>query len=309
MVRLRPDAGWLANVVAQLEADPDVRDRLLVQANNLAVVQGPRIVVQRRPHASAPAGRACSVRNSEAVRLAVSLARSPVRWAELVDAVAAAFPTLAPTSAEALVADLVRHGVLISVLRPPSTCDDPVQHLVDRLDAAEDRDSGRPPTVEAALRSIHGHLGVAEHETINLRTLAGQMRHLAPAAQPLAVDVRLADQVVLPDQVTIEITAAVEALRRLTPDPAGRPEWRAFHAKLDGAPTAAGHRYRTLTHDRDRCKSLDLVSKNSRAGHRLLVQRAADRVAGLTRSTADAGYCSMCPGSIARTTPRTSEIV
>lgn len=73
-MRVRPDAGWLASLVERLEADPGVRCRLGVQANNLAVVRGPRIVVERRPHASTPVEWAVSVRNTEAVQLAVSLA-------------------------------------------------------------------------------------------------------------------------------------------------------------------------------------------------------------------------------------------
>ena len=230
--RVRPDAGWIADVIAQLEADPGVRHRLLVQVNNLAVVRGARIVVDRMPHASATAGRAYSVRNTEAVQLAVSLAAVPVPWAEVVDTVATAFRGSARTSAEALVADLVRHGVLITALRPPSTCEDPLRHIVAQLDVAHDHGPEEPPAVNTTLRSIRRQLSAAEHETTDLAALAGRMRRVAPVAPPLAVDLRVPDQVVLPEPVAAEVSAAVEVLRRLTPDPAGRLAWRAYRARF-----------------------------------------------------------------------------
>ncbi|MEU9505386.1 lantibiotic dehydratase [Micromonospora sp. NPDC048170] len=230
-VLVRPDASWLASLVTRLEADPDVRRGLYVQANNLAQVSGLRIVVKCRPHASVPVGSTASVRRTEAVQLAVSLASGPVLWAELVDKIAASYPGFALTSAEALVADLVDHGVLISALRPPSTCTDSIKHVLTQLDAlAHGASGGR--AVRAELRSLHGRLGATVGRGVDLRELANQMRSMAASSQPLAVDVRLADQVVVPHQVAAEIVASMDVLRRLTPDPAGRPEWHAYHARF-----------------------------------------------------------------------------
>ncbi len=231
-IRVRPDASWLASLIARLEADPDVRRRLPVQANKLALVEGPRIVVARRPHASASA-ESTSVRNTEAVRLAVSLAPAPLPWAELVDAVAAAFPGFPRASANAMVAGLVDHGVLISALRPPSTCMDPIRHVLDTLDAAFDGAPEGQRALRAKLCSLHGRLGgTSAWRTTYLRGLADDMRSAATATQPLAVDLQLADQVALPEQVAAEIAASVEVLRRLTPDPAGRPEWCAYRTRF-----------------------------------------------------------------------------
>ena len=233
-IRVRPDASWLASVIARLEAEPDVRRRLLVQANNLALVNGPRIVVARRPHASASA-ESTSVANTAAVQLAVSLAPAPLPWAELVDTVAAAFPGFPRASADAMVAGLVDHGVLISALRPPSTCTDPIRHVLDTLDAAFDGDPEGQRALRAELRSLHSHLGgTSTASATYLRGLADHMRSVATATQPLAVDLQLADQVALPEQVAAEIATSVNVLRRLTPDPAGRSEWRAYRARFVG---------------------------------------------------------------------------
>nr|WP_230416912.1 lantibiotic dehydratase [Micromonospora tarapacensis] len=228
-VRVRPDAEWFASLVARLEADPDVRCGLYVQANNLVRVSGLRILVERRPHASAPSGGTSSVRRTEAVRLAMTLASGPMLWAELVDKIAASYPEFPRASAEVLVASLVDQGVLISALRPPSTCTDPLKHVLDQLDTVPQTRGGQ--TVQE-LRSLHGRLGATTGRATDFRGLAARMRELAVGRQPLAVDLRLGDQVVVPHQVATEIIAAVEVLRRLTSHPAGRSEWRGYHARF-----------------------------------------------------------------------------
>jgi len=231
-IRVQADAGWTASIVAFLEADPIVREHVRVQVNNMAVVHGDRIVVKRRPHFSAPAAGTSTVRNTEAVRLLLSLAAVPVRWDELVGKVADAFPRFPRTSAEQLITDLVNHGVLITSLRAPSTCRDPVRHIMDQPDAATEGSSGGPRTVQAELGAIHGHLGFTAGGKTSLRGLANQMRGLATVPQAFVVDLRLADRVVLPHQVATEIVASLEVLRRLTPDPAGRPQWRAYRTRF-----------------------------------------------------------------------------
>ncbi|MEU7753669.1 lantibiotic dehydratase [Micromonospora sp. NPDC049171] len=239
-IRVRPDAGWLASLIARLEADPHVRRNLRVQANNLAVGQGRRLAVGRRPHASLPADGVSSVRNTAAVRLAVSLAAAPVSWTELVDTVTAAFPRTPRGSAEALVADLVDHGVLISSLRPPSTCTDPLRHILDQLATVQDDHLNEQQPVAAALGSLHTDLHGITAGTTQLRELADRMRRVIPDPQPIAVDLRLADQVTLPIQAAAEIASAVGVLRRLTSHPGGRPEWRTYRARfVDRYGTAA----------------------------------------------------------------------
>ncbi|WP_327038063.1 lantibiotic dehydratase [Micromonospora maris] len=229
-MHVRPDAEWLASLIAQVEADRNVRRGLYVQANNLARVSGLRVVVECRPHASVLTGGVSSVRRTDAVRLAMSLAAGPMLWAELVDKIAAGYPEFPRMSAEALVSDLVDQGVLISALRPPSTCTDPIKHVLDQLDAIPHSEPVGQTVQE--LRALHGRLGATTGRATDVRGLAARMRELAVGRQPLAVDCRLADQVVVPHQVAAEVIASVEVLRRLTPHPAGLPEWRAYHARF-----------------------------------------------------------------------------
>ncbi|GIF75970.1 lantibiotic dehydratase family protein [Asanoa siamensis] len=228
--RVRPDAAWLASLVQRLEADPEVRRRLRVQSNSLAVVQGGRVVVLRRPHASVQAESSCSVRYTPAVQLALSSAAAPMAWSDLVDTIAAAFPRSPDKSVQMLVADLVYHGVLVSNLRPPSTCTDPIGHLLSHLDGyeADDRHSQRP----IPLRSLAAKGEARVVRPAELRSLAEQMHGLNSIDQPLAVDLRVADRVTLPEQVAADVVVAAEVLRRLTPDPTGRPQWRAYRSRF-----------------------------------------------------------------------------
>ncbi|SNT66011.1 thiopeptide-type bacteriocin biosynthesis domain-containing protein [Asanoa hainanensis] len=159
-------------------------------------------------------------------------------WSELVDTIAAAFPESPHESAQTLVSDLVDQGVLVSALRPPSTCTDPIGHVLGHLDSFQTGDGNSQRPVLLRSRAAHGEAGAAR--PAELRALAAQMRGLARADQPLAVDLRLPDRVTLPEQVAADIVVATEILRRLTPDPTGRPQWRAYRARfVDRYGTAA----------------------------------------------------------------------
>ncbi|WP_239314030.1 lantibiotic dehydratase, partial [Frankia sp. Cj3] len=54
----------------------------------------------------------------------------------------------------------------------------------------------------------------------------------AVVEQPLAVDLRLGCEAVLPGIVAAEAATAAEALRRLTPYPAGHPSWQDYHRRF-----------------------------------------------------------------------------
>lgn len=103
---------------------------------------------------------------------------------------------------------------------------------MDRLDAAQAGDAdGQLPGV-TQLCSLHADLGVGAGGTAGLRGLADRMRRVAVVPQPLAVDLRIADRVVLPEQAAAEVVAAVDVLSRLMPDPVGRSEWRGYRARF-----------------------------------------------------------------------------
>ncbi|MEU7829597.1 thiopeptide-type bacteriocin biosynthesis protein [Nonomuraea sp. NPDC049129] len=140
--RTTADGVWLAAVIARLESDPELRHRLPVMVNDLAFVRGERLVVPWQPHAGDPARSELtevSVRRSAAVRTVMELAQAPVRAGDLVDGLAVTFPAARVPAIEAMVAELVTCGVLITSLRPPSTSVDGLAYVLDRLrDTAAD---------------------------------------------------------------------------------------------------------------------------------------------------------------------------
>ncbi|WP_433514309.1 lantibiotic dehydratase [Nonomuraea sp. CA-143628] len=146
--RTTADGVWLAAVIARLESDPELRHRLPVMVNDLAFVRGERLVVPWQPHAGDPARSELtqlSVRHSAAVRTVMELAQAPVRAGDLVDGLAAAFPGARVPAIEAMVAELVTCGVLITSLRPPSTSVDGLAYVLDQLRDAAANSLGTTP--------------------------------------------------------------------------------------------------------------------------------------------------------------------
>ncbi|MFI0242538.1 lantibiotic dehydratase [Streptomyces sp. NPDC016845] len=238
-VRVRPDALWLADVIAQLESCSALRARLPVTTNDATTVRGGRLVVSVPPHASAdrPEGEV-SILLVPVVRTIMSTARSPVRAGDVVDKVAAQYPGAPAAAVTALVGELMTHGVLISSLRPPSTTVDTLGHLVDRL---AEVDATAVPEVaslarelcllRAQLNGVDGSdLGA---QAASRRGIATRMRALAGTVrQPFTVDLRLGATMVLPQEVAGEAAAAAEALVKLSPAPAGSAAWREYHGRF-----------------------------------------------------------------------------
>jgi lantibiotic biosynthesis protein len=240
-LRTRADAVWLGDVIGRLESCAALRRRLPVMVNDLAFARGERLVVPWQPHAGR-SGRwssvEVSVRHAPAVQTIMHAARSPIQVGDLIDKLAAAFPDAPISALDAMVADLVGCGALITGLRPPSTSTDGLAHVLGQLqlvDAAAVREAA--PLV-AQLRVIHAQLQAVDCASAwadgrGRRAAATRMRALSAAAeQPLAMDLRLGCAVVLPMAVAAEAEWAAEALLRLTPAPAGCPAWREYHGRF-----------------------------------------------------------------------------
>ncbi len=240
-VRTRADAVWLAAVIASLESCPALRRHLPVTVNDLVVVRGERLVMPRQPGVGDP-GRGTSVevsvRYSAPVQTIMQAARSPIQIGDLIDKLATEFPDAAVSAIDALLAELVARGVLITSLRPPSTSTDGLAHVLHQLqelDAAALREAAG---LVGELRAIHAQLQAANRATSWVdgqarRATAARMRAVSNAAeQPLMVDLRLGATMVLPPQVATEAESAAGALLRLTPHPAGNPAWREYHGRF-----------------------------------------------------------------------------
>lgn len=217
--RVRADGVWLSKVIASLEADPDIRARLAVTASDTLITRGDRLVVSWQPHAGDPSRSAStevSVRRTRAVELVVEYASSPLVVADLIDKLAADLPDAPVAALDAMVAQLIAGGVLISCLRPPATVTDALGHVLTQLN----------PPGDAELPQIHALL------TGDPATASARMRAVAQVDQPLMVDLRVGCSMVLPHAVAEEVAAAAGALARLTPYPDGHPGWRAYHARF-----------------------------------------------------------------------------
>jgi lantibiotic biosynthesis protein len=236
----RPDAAWLAEVIARLEARPELLPRLPVVVNNLGFVRGDRLVVpcQHRPGVAGQTRPAeVSIRYTSAVQTVVQAAQSPIIIGELISKLAAELPGKPLAKIEGMLTELVARRILITSLHPPMDVTDPLGHVIDQLTAMEN-DAG-PLSMVQELRAISGQL--SRHDQASSagarRALGASMlrRMSAVCDRPepsLAVDLRVGCSVVLPQAVAREAEAAVSALVRLTPHRFGNPAWQAYHARF-----------------------------------------------------------------------------
>lgn len=226
-------------MVARLEAVPELLRPLQVVADSSCVLRGDRLVVpcQQPAHDDHGAGPGTvSVRHTRAVRTAVSAAFAPVEFGALIDALHAEYPRTPLDTVEVLLTGLVANRILLTSLRPPMTAVDPLNHLLDELEAVDADHIPAVATTTSELRQIRSALLAPTHaepgERRDWRTMATQrMRACASVVeQPLAVDVGRGCSLTLPQQVAREAEKTTAALARLTPFPAGPPAWQEYHA-------------------------------------------------------------------------------
>lgn len=230
------EAGWLAEVISQLEGQPAVLARLVVTANTTLVVRGDRLVVPYQPARDSEGIGAVEVelRYTGPVRAAVLAARQPLCFDDLRANIQSSFPHAAAGTVAALLAALVAHRVLVTNLHAPSTEPDPLGHLVREL----------KPVGEAAaehvvaLEDIHCKLQQHRLSRVAVRRrlradAAALMNKLAPSRRnPVTVDLRLDMDVVLPETVAREAERAALLLARLTSRPAGTATWADYHRRF-----------------------------------------------------------------------------
>jgi thiopeptide-type bacteriocin biosynthesis protein len=226
----RVDTQWLADVINQLETYPDLLARCDVTITNLAEVRGDRLETPLGPNR-------IRVKITPVVTAVIELARRPIRFTDLVDALHDRFPTASHDTVTRALTTLVSQRVLISSLRAPTTATDPLGYLLDRL-----RDLGA--VVIPAARTILTDLGAIraaldchnssradpdEQRRIRGRVNSWMRRHSAAGRTPLAVDLHLDAAVQIPRQVAHDVEVAASVLARLTRQPTGEPSWRDWY--------------------------------------------------------------------------------
>ena len=225
--RTRPDMGWLTDLVATLEEDPEIRQGLRLTANSAVMLRGGRAFLLDRE------GQAVSVRVTGAVRRALELARNPIALTVLTEKLRAA-PGATPEKVGRLLDELVRQGLLLCDLRPPLTGSDPAGHVSERL-------AGIP-----AARAIADGLGdllqqLASWDKLPLQERAGtwpglldhaRAIHPATSTDLLQVDTALPlAGTAMRAEVGAEAARAAELLLRLSPYP--RPPLDAYRQTFE----------------------------------------------------------------------------
>ncbi|MFJ4276080.1 lantibiotic dehydratase [Streptomyces coelicoflavus] len=236
---IRADGDWIADLVARLEADPELLRHLHVMANNTIFVRGDRLIVPYPPRScrtdGSPAAEV-SLRYTSAVHIAVDAAASPVPVHAVVALMRSEFPDVPADRVEGLVSSLVERGVLISSLHAPSATLDALDHLVEQAEAAA---APSATDLVADLRTVRD--AIARHNQVlapadgrRLRTaLRRKMTALSSVkAQPFTLDLRMDCSLTLPPQVAREAEQAATVLARLSAYPFGTPAWKDFHNRF-----------------------------------------------------------------------------
>lgn len=231
----RAGAEWLAALVARLELCPDLLERLPVVSNNTVTYRGDRLIVPFQPDVQDDRTRAveASLALTGPVLAVLAAGRLPIRFGTLVDKLQAEFPEAGPEKARHLLAELIRRRVLITGLHAPSTETDALGYLVGQLDAV---DAGSLAPVAETVRELHAvRAGLKEYATRGGRdSVAARMRDLVPGLRrhPVALDLRLDAQIVLPEAVAREIERAALILTRLSSRPYGTAAWNKYHQRF-----------------------------------------------------------------------------
>ncbi|AXE23731.1 lantibiotic dehydratase [Streptomyces globosus] len=228
----RASAEWMAEMIARMEADTELLERIPVVANTTLTERGDRLVVPYRTDTGATRRRAveASARMTGAVSAVLAAAQAPLPVADLVAKVLAEFPSTGKGTVTGFVRGLVQVGVLISALHAPSTESDALGYLLAQLDAiGADEVVGVSETL-AALKAAYAalqHTSGHDRARALMRTVAPRLRR-----DPVAVDLRLAGTLVLPEAVAQEAERAALLLARVCPAPFGTAAWKAYHMRF-----------------------------------------------------------------------------
>lgn len=128
---IRPDAGWLCELIERLEKEEALLNALPVKASSEVLIRAGRVWVPlRMANAAKPVN---SVKATPPVIYALECAAAqPIRFDELVSAVQSKFGVV-ETKARALCRTLLHESLLMSSLRFPLSTEDPLAHVVQSL--------------------------------------------------------------------------------------------------------------------------------------------------------------------------------
>lgn len=261
-MQTRPDMSWLLNLVWRLERLPEVRQYVRLVANTAAYVRRGRIfLLEPLSVGRVKSTEAVSIRATGAAMRALRLARTPIAYPDLVEALLASTPGARRSQVEGLIATLWQHTLLISDLQPPVTIASPASYLKERLaaipplapvfeklkaylEAIAAWDRSPESTGDALYRRL---VGQAQHITALVEEMAGPQRILrgeseagsSEAAKPLPKEQRSSVLLQVDTALQLagrhitkslgaEVAHAAEVMLRLSPAPDGFSHIQAF---------------------------------------------------------------------------------
>lgn len=230
-----PAAGWLAEVIARLEDTPGLFARLHLMVSSAVTLRGDELIVphQRVSDHRGTVPAEVSIRLTPALRLVIDTAQAPVRVADLVEKLRAEFPAAPVEPIMAMLSTLVAHRALITNLHAPSTETNPLGHLLRVLHSADEIDevAELAGQLHEVARLMRQHNSTPPAKQAPLRDRVGEVmrRCCTTVRHPVALDLRLDAQVVLPHQVAVDVERAAMVFTRLSEYPYGTPAWRDYH--------------------------------------------------------------------------------
>jgi lantibiotic biosynthesis protein len=233
--RARPDMGWLLSFAAGLEARPEIRRQLQVMVHPAAFSYAGRIFLANpTPLGNADWPPHVSVRESQAVRAALTRARTPISYTLLADELCG-LPGADADKVEQLLTELWQQGLLLTDLRPPLTTACPATYVARRLLSLADQ----PPEarrLDATLGALSdwGRLNPTE-AAAKWPRLEESLKELHPTNDtPIQVDLALhLKNATINEQVAHEAARAAELLLRLTLIPRGATHLSAYRAAFE----------------------------------------------------------------------------
>jgi lantibiotic biosynthesis protein len=230
--RTRPDMEWLLEFVLELEAQPEIREGLRFFSNSTAFVHAGRVFLSERAPGGEPgAPSTVSLRATGVVLRALTLARKPIAYRDLVGELLSQTPGATPEKVEGLITRLWEQTVLLTDLRPPLSTENPARYVAERLaeiPAAE----GALVQLQTLLKAMHSWDKLPPEEgAAAYRELLEQARSIdtSKAETPLQTDMALALSAHhVGRAVGEEVARAGELLLRLSPWPGGMPHLEAY---------------------------------------------------------------------------------
>ncbi|GAB3258588.1 lantibiotic dehydratase [Kineosporia babensis] len=209
--RTRPDLAWLTGLAQKLADEPLLQNELRLYANTCVLQRADRCYLSD-PGTGGAAGRPdVSVRATAAVRQALTLARTPIRRADLIRLLSESFTQVTADRVERLVQDLVEQRFLLPEI-VPGLAGDPLDAIRAALRSLSPDWEARLSGLATACRAVDPAIPAS----------LADLRRLLPTLQAGPADVQVDSALPLSGGITRRLaddaTQAAELLLRLDPD-------------------------------------------------------------------------------------------